>query len=175
MGVTKQAAQKRFVPKRSDHPEPGQGGIFGRFTGGARRVVAEAQEQARDARNDQVGSVHIALGLLHVPDTVAVRAIEAAGVTLDAARTAVSAVLDPPGAPIQGHLAFTPEAKQVLNLTTRHALRLGHNFVSTGHILLGVLADEDGKGAAGLTAAGLTRAAVEKAVVAFLAEGEPGE
>ena len=137
-------------------------------------MVAEAQEQARDARNDRVGSVHIALGLLHVPDTVAVRAIEAAGVTLDAARMAVSAVLDPPGAPIQGHLAFTPEAKQVLNLTTRHALRLGHNFVSTGHILLGVLA-EDGKGAAGLTAAGLTRAAVEKAVVAFLAEGESGE
>jgi Clp amino terminal domain, pathogenicity island component len=172
MGVTKQAAQKRFVPRQPEQSRPGDaGGIFGRFSGSARRVVVEAQEQARAAGNHQIGTEHLVLGLVRVPDTLAVEAIEALGVTLEAVRAAAAALLDPPDKPVNGHLPFGTDAKRILDLTARETLRLGHDFVSTGHILLALFAHTEGRGARALTEAGLSGPAIEEWVVAALAAG----
>ena len=139
MGVTKQAAQKRFVPKN-----PGEYS-FERFTTRARAVIVASQEEARGARSQTIMPEHVLLGLLTEPDGLAAQAITEQGVTVEAARTAVLAALpEPPeeGSP-PGHIAFTTEAKKVLELCTREALRLGHNYIGTEHMLLAILNGPD--------------------------------
>ncbi len=149
MGVTKQAAQKRFVPKDPDwqnlladafraHP-------FSRFTDRARRTVVAAQEEAREQRHDHISPEHLILGLLHEPEGVAAKAIEALGVSQDALRQGLAADLAPAaaGEPVSGRIPFTPRAKKTMALAVRHALLLGHNYIGTEHLLLGVLDDEE--------------------------------
>jgi Clp amino terminal domain, pathogenicity island component len=148
MGVTKQAAQKRFVPKDPDwqnlladafraHP-------FSRFTDRARRTVVFAQEEAREQRHDHISPEHLILGLLHEPEGVAAKAIEALGISQDALRQGLAADLAPAaaGEPVSGRIPFTPQAKKILALAVRHALLLGHNYIGTEHLLLGLLDDE---------------------------------
>ena|ERR1700683_119710 len=148
MGVTKQAAQKRFVPKDTDwqglladafraHP-------FSRFTDRAKRTVVAAQEEARALRHDHISPEHLILGLLHEPEGVAAKAIEALGVSQDALRQGLAADLGPAaaGEPVSGRIPFTPRAKKILALAVRHALLLGHNYIGTEHLLLGLLDDE---------------------------------
>jgi hypothetical protein len=163
MGVTKQAAQKRFVPRASDSDwwtvlakSPR---TFSRFTDRAKRTVKAAQEEARDRGFDHVGTEHLALGLLHEPDGMAVKAIEALGVTAGTAREALLTAL-PKGrteTPLLDRLPFDPHAKKVLELSLREALTLGHNYIGTEHLLLGLLAEEDGLGAKTLAGLGLSR------------------
>ena len=147
MGVTKQAAQKRFVGKGPDEVssiDPDQG--FGRYTDRARNVVVSAQEEARAFRNERIEPAHLILGLLHEPEGLAVRALAAQDVTADAVRVAATATLPPAREKVGELIPFTGSAKKVLELTFREALRLGHNFVGTEHILLALLEAEGGEG-----------------------------
>ena len=165
MGVTKQAAQKRFVPRATDadwqsllvdafHAHP-----FSRFTERARRTIKAAQEEARALGHDHIFPEHLALGLLHEPEALAARAISALGVTPEAARralvTALGSLVMPE--PVSGKIPFTPRAKKVLELALREALLFGHNYIGTEHLLLGVLDDEESLGGSTLTDLGVTR------------------
>ena len=147
MGVTKQAAQKRFVAKGSGEAsdlDPRQG--FSRFTERARNVVAAAQEAARQAGNHEVRPEHLLLGLLHEPEALGARAVVAQGVPLDAVREAASAALPPADGTPPDLIPYDASAKKALELTFRQALRLGHNYVGTEHLLLALLELENGSG-----------------------------
>ncbi|MFI0820492.1 Clp protease N-terminal domain-containing protein [Streptomyces sp. NPDC021098] len=146
MGVTRQAAQKRFVPKGSaaQDLDPSQG--FGRYTPRARNVVVSAQNEARAASNAEIRPAHLVLGLLAEPEGVAAKAILAQDVLLDTVRQAATAALPPAADSMPALVPFDADAKKVLELTFREALRLGHNYVGTEHILLALLEHEDGSG-----------------------------
>jgi hypothetical protein len=171
MGVSKQAAQKRFVPKASTEPttlDPDRG--FGNFTPRARNVVMAAQEEARAAGNTEIGTAHLVLGLLGEPEGLAARAIVAQGVPLERVREAATATLPAAADAVPALIPFDPTAKKALELTMREALRLGHQHVGTEHVLLGLLELEDGAGV--LAGLGVTKAAVEAAVAEALAAFE---
>src|SRR6204780_598402 len=164
MGVTKQAAQQRFVTKDIDWQtaltEAFRAHPFARFTDRARRSVQAAQHEAREHRHDHIGTEHLALGLLAEPEGLATRAVEALGVPRDAARQALIAILPPPdvGTPVTADkITFTSPAKKGLELALREALLLGHNYIGTEPLLLGVLEEDDGLGARALTGLGITR------------------
>jgi hypothetical protein len=169
MGVTKQAAQKRFVPKGGEEPsqlDPNQG--FSRFTDRARRVVVAAQEAARSAGHDQIRPEHLVLGLLAEPEGLAARVIVAQDVSLERIRQVASATLPPPAEQVPELIPFDPRARKALELTFRQALRLGHNYVGTEHILLALLELEDGTGV--LAGLGVDRAAAEAAITEAVAQ-----
>jgi len=167
MGITKQAAQKRFVPKDSGVPDldPAQG--FGRFTPRARNAVMAAQEEARTAGNAEIRPEHLALGLLSEPEALAAKAVTAQGVALEALREALTAALPPAAGEVPDLIPFDARAKKALELTFREALRLGHNYVGTEHVLLALLELEDGQGP--LSGLGLTKQAAESHVAEALA------
>ncbi|MEU2062015.1 Clp protease N-terminal domain-containing protein [Streptomyces sp. NPDC013455] len=165
MGVTRQAAQKRFVPKESADLDPGQG--FSRYTPRARQVVAAAHDEALAARSTEGRTEHLVLGLLTEPEGLAAKAITAQGVPLDAVREAATAGLPPAADDAPGLVPYGPEAKKVLQLTFREALRLGHNYIGTEHILLALLEHENGHGV--LSGLGITKAATEEYVAEVLA------
>lgn len=161
MGVTKQAAQKRFVPGDPDQN-------FARFTRRARSVVVHAQEETRTAGSPEIAPAHLVLGLLGEPEAIAAQAIAAAGVTPDAVRTAAAATLPPPAETLPALIPFSAESKKVMELTFREALRLGHNYVGTEHILLALLEQENGDGL--LTGLGVAKATVEPVIAEALAQ-----
>jgi hypothetical protein len=168
MGVSKQAVQKRFVPKGSAEPldlDPGQG--FSRFTPRARNVVMAAQNEARAAGNDEIGPGHLVLGLLAEPDGLGARAITSQGVSLNAVRQAASAALPPAADQVPDLIPYDAQARKTLELTFREALRLGHNYIGTEHILLALLELEAGAGV--LTGLGVDKAAAEASITAALA------
>lgn len=165
MGVSKQAAQKRFVPKGpgdASDLDPSQG--FNRFTLRARNVVVASQEAARAARNDEIGPAHLILGLLSEPDAIAARAIIAQGVSLETVRHTATATLAPAVEQTPTLIPYDARAKKALELTFRQALRLGHNYVGTEHILLALIELEDGVGV--LTGLGIDRERVEATITA---------
>jgi hypothetical protein len=165
MGVTKQAAQKRFVAKGSAEPadfDPGQG--FGRFTQRARNVVMAAQNEAHAAGGEQIRPEHLVLGLLSEPDALAARSIVAQGVPLEAVREAVTATLPPAASQVPALIPFGPQAKKALELTFRKALRMGHNYVGTEHILLALLELEEVTGV--LAGLGFDKAMAEASITA---------
>ncbi|MDJ0466538.1 Clp protease N-terminal domain-containing protein [Streptomyces sp. H27-C3] len=161
MGVTKQAAQKRFVTKDSAEPtdlDPSQG--FSRFTERARNVLVAAHNEAREARNAEIGPVHLALGLLSEPGAIGPATITAQGVGLDAARQALTAALPSPTTDeVPELIPYDAQARKALELTFREALRMGHNYIGTEHILLALLEFEGGTGP--LTGIGINKAAAE--------------
>ncbi|WP_380285837.1 Clp protease N-terminal domain-containing protein [Kitasatospora purpeofusca] len=174
MGVSKQAAQKRFVPKDPGTPndlDPSQG--FGRFTDRARHVVMASQEEARQAGNAEIGAEHLLLGLLVEPDGLAVRALAAQGITPEALRAAATATLPAPDAEVPALIPYDAQGKKALELTFREALKLGHNYVGTEHILLALLELENGAGV--LNDLGVEKAEIERFVseilAAFIASG----
>jgi hypothetical protein len=171
MGVTKQAARKRFVPKdpgEAPDLDPDQG--FGRFTHAARHVVLAAQNEAQDAGHQQITPGHLTLGLLAEPHELAARTIVAQGVPLESVRPAVQPTLPPPSSEESPVLVpFDESAKKVLELTFREALRLEHDYVGSEHVLLALLEVEDGSGP--LTGLGIDKAAAE----AHIATAEPDE
>jgi len=168
MGVSKQAAQKRFVPKNPAEPsdlDPSQG--FGRYTDRARNVVMTAQNEAHAAGNDEIRPEHLVLGLLSEPDGLAARAITAQGVPLDTVRHTATAALPPAADQVPKLVPFDAQARKALELTFREALRLGHNYVGTEHILLALLELEDGHGV--LADLGIDKATTETNIADALA------
>jgi Clp amino terminal domain, pathogenicity island component len=169
LGVTKQAAQQRSVPKVPPTPgdlDPQDG--FQRFTPRARNVVMAAHGAAQEGRQAEVTTGHLLLGLLAEPESVAVVVLDASGVDADRLRAAVAPTLpagvdDPPTL-----VPYDAGAKKALELTFREALRLGHNYVGTEHMLLALLELEDGDGV--LSSLGVDKDAVEADVVARLAK-----
>jgi hypothetical protein len=148
MGVSKQAAQKRFVSKKDTMGQS----AFDRFTQRARHTIIQSQEEARAAGHDYIGTEHVLLGLLHEPESLAVRAMEEQGAAPDRVRAAVTAAFGPPAqTPAVGHIPFTPRVKKVHELAVRAALRLGHDYVGTEHILLGLFDEGEGVAAKVLT------------------------
>ncbi|MER5831556.1 Clp protease N-terminal domain-containing protein [Streptomyces sp. NPDC002130] len=144
MGVTRQAAQKRFVPKESADLDPSQG--FNRYTPRARSVVMAAHNASKAAHNAEGLPEHLVLGLLAEPEGLAAKAIVEQGVSLDAVRAAATAALPPAVEDAPELVPYGPAAKKVLELTFREALRLGHNYIGTEHILLALLEHENGQG-----------------------------
>jgi len=175
MGVSKQAAQKRFVPKKSEASELLDGllgdEVFAQFTDRARRVLVRAQEEARRARHNYIDAEHLVLGLLDDPGGLAATTIQTLGVSPEKARETVSAALGPedPGA-MAGRIPFTPRAKKVLQLSLREALRLGHNYIGTEHLLLGVIREGKGAAARALKDLGVTGDRTEKQIITALNE-----
>jgi hypothetical protein len=169
MGVTKQAVQKRFSakdPGQATDLDPQQG--FGRFTDRARNVVVSAQNEAAGARNAEIGTGHLVLGLLADSTATAARALAAQGVSPDRLREVVTAALPPAVDPVPDLIPFDTGARKALEQTFREALRLGSEYVGTEHVLLSLLDLEDGAGP--LTSAGLTKQATDAAVRTALAE-----
>jgi hypothetical protein len=145
MGVTKQAAQKRFVPKApsdSDALDPEAG--FGRFTPRARNVIVVAQNKAGEAGNNEIGPDHLLLGLFADPDGLAAKLLAGQGIDVDKVNKAVT--LPPRVDDVPVLIPFNGQAKKTLELTFRQALRLGHNYVGTEHILLALYEAEDDDG-----------------------------
>jgi Clp amino terminal domain, pathogenicity island component len=144
MGVSKQAAQKRFVPKVEVDLDPAQG--FSRFTPRARNVVMAAQNEARQAGNATITPNHLVLGLLSEPDGIGAKAIDAQRVLADTVRRTALATLPTATSDVPELIPFDAQAQKALELTFRQALRLGHNYIGTEHILLALLEAEDGTG-----------------------------
>ncbi|WP_207838264.1 Clp protease N-terminal domain-containing protein [Williamsia soli] len=160
MGVTKQAAQKRFVIKAdSSMPalDPSQG--FSRFTPNARNVVVASQEEARTAGHAEITTGHLALGLIGDADSMAARTISGLDVDFGELRTAVADTFPERATAVPALIPFDTGTKKVLELTFREALRLGADNAGTEHILLALLEYENGEGP--LTELGLTKAAAE--------------
>jgi hypothetical protein len=152
MGVTKQAAQKRFVAGDSS---------MERFTDRAKVVVLKAQNEARHRGHQEVTSVHLIFGLLSEWEGLAGQAIEAAGAAKEAVASRTATALEPTGQPIAYHVPFSAGLKKIYELTVREALRLGHNYVGTEHILLALLEAREEPGAQILTNLGVSKDGVE--------------
>jgi ATP-dependent Clp protease ATP-binding subunit ClpA len=164
MGVTKQAAQKRFVSKADAALDPEAG--FSRFTPRARNVVVVAQNKAHGAGNAEIGSDHLLLALFAEGEGLAVKLLAAQGV--DAGKVNNAVTLPPRVDDIPVLIPFNGAAKKVLELTFRQALRLGHNYVGTEHIFLALYEAEDDAGT--LHQLGVDRDRFERELVAALAE-----
>jgi ATP-dependent Clp protease ATP-binding subunit ClpC len=118
--------------------------MFERFTDRARRVVVLAQDEARMLNHNYIGTEHILLGLIHEGEGVAAKALESMGISLTAVRAQVEETIGQGQNPTSGHIPFTPRAKKVLELSLREALQLGHNYIGTEHILLGLMREGEG-------------------------------
>ncbi len=143
--------------------------MFERFTDRARQVVVLAQDEARMLSHNYVGTEHILLGLIHEGEGVAARALQSLGVSLDAVRQQVEEIIgrgqqQPPS----GHIPFTPRAKKVLELSLREALQLGHTYIGTEHILLGLIREGDGVAAQVLVSLGVDLNRAREQVILLL-------
>jgi Clp amino terminal domain, pathogenicity island component len=118
--------------------------VFERFTDKARRVVVLAQEEARLLDHNYIGTEHILLGLVREGEGVAARALQQLDISLETVRSRVEAIIGRGTEPSGGHIPFTPRAKKVLELSLREALQLGHNYIGTEHILLGLVREGEG-------------------------------
>ena len=176
LGVTKQGAQQRFVD-RDDATPADDAGLLVRYTARARASVARAREEAREMGHNYVGTEHLLLGILVDPDALSVEVLEALGVRPDGLRDAVVAASGP-RSPDNGSAAgapFTPRARRVLDLTRGESLRLGHNYVGTEHLLVGLVAEEDGIGGRVLREQGVDTERARAEVVRVLSAYVSGE
>jgi ATP-dependent Clp protease ATP-binding subunit ClpC len=144
--------------------------VFERFTDRARRVLILAQEEARSLNHGFIGTEHLLLGLIREQDGVAAQALSELGITLDGVRTKVVEVVGLPATPSAGSPPFTPRAKKALDLALRQALQLGHNYIGTEHVLLGVVEEGEGVGAQVLVSLGGDRSRVRRQVIRILSE-----
>src|SRR5664279_2988519 len=142
--------------------------MFERFTDRARRVVVLAQEEARLLSHSYIGTEHILLGLIHEGEGVAAKALESLGISLEAVRNQVEEIIGQGGTSPSGHIPFTPRAKKVLELSLREALQLGHNYIGTEHILLGLIREGDGVAAQVLVKLGADLSRVRQQVIQLL-------
>jgi ATP-dependent Clp protease ATP-binding subunit ClpA len=149
--------------------------MFERFTDRARRVVAQAQEEARRLDHGYIGTEHILLGLLHEGQGVAARALESLGISLEAVRQQVEEIIGRGQQAPSGHIPFTPRAKKVLELSLRESQQLGHNYIGTEHILLGLLREGDGVAAQVLVKLGADLNRVRQQVIQLLDGRQPEE
>jgi ATP-dependent Clp protease ATP-binding subunit ClpC len=155
--------------------------MFERFTDRARRVVVLAQEEARMLNHNYIGTEHLLLGLIHEGEGVAAKALESMSISLEAVRSQVEEIIGQGQSAPTGHIPFTPRAKKVLELSLREALQLGHNYIGTEHILLGLIREGEGVAAQVLQKLGADLGRVRQQVIQLLSgytgkgEGQPGE
>jgi ATP-dependent Clp protease ATP-binding subunit ClpC len=149
--------------------------MFERFTDRARRVVVLAQEEARMLNHNYIGTEHILLGLIHEGEGVAAKALESMNISLDGVREQVTEIIGRGQSAPAGHIPFTPRAKKVLELSLREALQLGHNYIGTEHILLGLIREGDGVAAQVLQKLGADLNRVRQQVISLLAGYAGGE
>jgi len=142
--------------------------MFERFTDRARRVVVLAQEEARMLNHNYIGTEHILLGLIHEGEGVAAKALESLGISLEAVREQVEEIIGQGQQAPSGHIPFTPRAKKVLELSLREALQLGHNYIGTEHILLGLIREGEGVAAQVLVKLGADLNRVRQQVIQLL-------
>jgi ClpA/ClpB-like protein len=142
--------------------------MFERFTDRARRVVVLAQEEAVGLKHNYIGTEHILLGLIREREGVAARALESLDISLEAVRAQVEEIIGQGQTTPSGHIPFTPRAKKVLELSLREALQLGHNYIGTEHILLGLIREGQGVAAQVLVKLGADQARVRQQVVQLL-------
>src|SRR5436189_403321 len=142
--------------------------MFERFTDRARRVVVLAQEEARLLNHNFIGTEHILLGLIHEGEGVAAKALEQLGISLEAVREKVEETIGPAGSSTTGSPPFTPRAKKVLELSLREALQLGHNYIGTEHMLLGLVREGEGVAATVLVNLGADLSRVRQQVIQLL-------
>jgi Clp amino terminal domain, pathogenicity island component len=169
LGVTKQAAQQRFVPKQDDETEFLTKRRLRRFTDRARRVARQAKMAAERRGDTEVRNEHVVLGLLTEPDGLAARAMVALGAPLERVSEVMRSALGPAGEPTRGRVRFSDDAKKTLELALREAVALGHEYIGTEHILLGLLHNETDSVAKELVRLGVTRQRTEDWVLAVLA------
>jgi ATP-dependent Clp protease ATP-binding subunit ClpA len=143
-------------------------GMFERFTDRARRVVVLAQEEARMLKHDYIGTEHLLLGLIHEGEGVAAKALESLGISLQAVRQQVEAIIGRGQQEPSGHIPFTPRAKKALELAHREADALGHNYIGTEHILLGLIREGHGVAAQVLVKLGADLNRVRQQVIQLL-------
>jgi ATP-dependent Clp protease ATP-binding subunit ClpC len=139
--------------------------MFERFTDRAQRVVVLAQEEARRLKHHYVGSEHILLGLIHDGEGVAATALQSLGVSLEVARHQVEEIIGQGRQASSEHMPFTPRVKKVLELSYREAMKLGHSYIGTGHLLLGLVREGDGVAAQTLAALGVDLPTVKRQVL----------
>src|SRR6516164_4418047 len=144
--------------------------MFERFTDRARRVVVLAQEEARMLNHNYIGTEHLLLGLIHEGEGVAAKALESLGISLEAVRQQVEQVIGQGQQAPSGHIPFTPRSKKVLELSLREALQLGHDYIGTEHILLGLIREGDGVAALVLVKLGGDLNRVREQVIQLLQE-----
>ena len=149
--------------------------MFERFTDRARRVVVLAQEEARLLNHNYIGTEHILLGLISEEEGVAARALESMGISLAAVRAEVEEIIGRGGASPSGPIPFTPRAKKVLELSLREALQLGHNYIGTEHILLGLIREGEGVAAQVLVKLRADLSRVRQQVIQLLSDIRGGE
>src|SRR3954451_18649858 len=155
--------------------------VFERFTDRARRVVVLAQEEARLLNHSYIGTEHILIGLIHEGEGVAAKALESLGISLEAVRSQVEEIIGQGGSSPSGRIPFTPRAKKVLELSLREAFQLGHNYIGTEHILLGLIREGEGVAAQVLVKLGADLSRVRQQVIQLLRgharsqEGAPHE
>jgi ATP-dependent Clp protease ATP-binding subunit ClpC len=142
--------------------------MFERFTDRARRVVVLAQEEAKMLNHNYIGTEHILLGLIHEGEGVAAKALESLGISLDAVREQVQDIIGQGQQQPTGHIPFTPRAKKVLELSLREALQLGHSYIGTEHILLGLIREGEGVAAQVLVKLGADLNRVRQQVIQLL-------
>ena len=146
--------------------------MFERFTDRARRVVVLAQEEARLLNHNYIGTEHVLLGLLREAEGVAAQALLALDVSLEAVRARVEEIIGVGAGPSEsGHVPFTPRAKKVLEMALREALQLGHNYIGTEHLLLGLVREGEGVAAQVLVQMGAELQAVRRTVVTLVSAG----
>ncbi|WGD36804.1 ATP-dependent Clp protease ATP-binding subunit [Lysinibacter sp. HNR] len=149
--------------------------MFERFTDRARRVVVLAQEEAKMLNHNYIGTEHILLGLIHEGEGVAAKALESLGISLDAVREQVTDIIGTGQQQPTGHIPFTPRAKKVLELSLREALQLGHNYIGTEHILLGLIREGEGVAAQVLVKLGADLNRVRQTVIQLLSGYQSGK
>ncbi len=149
--------------------------MFERFTDRARRVVVLAQEEARMLNHNYIGTEHILLGLIHEGEGVASKALEQLGISLENVREQVQEIIGQGQQAPTGHIPFTPRAKKVLELSLREALQLGHNYIGTEHILLGLIREGEGVAAQVLVKLGAELARVRQTVIQLISGYQGGK
>jgi hypothetical protein len=167
----KEAAMRRWLPGRKRPARPKD--PFARFTDRARRATVAAQEEARLLNHNYVGTEHLLLGLLR-EGGVAAKALASLGISLQAVRAQVEEIIGQGSVGPTGHIPFTPRAKKVMEISLREALQLGHNYIGTEHILLGLSREGEGVAAQVLVKLGARHARLRKQVLRLL-DGTPRE
>lgn len=142
--------------------------MFERFTDRARRVVVLAQDEARNLNHNYIGTEHLLLGLITEGEGVAAKALDMMNIERDQVREAVIDIIGEGEKPVEGHIPFTPRAKRIFELSLREALQLGHNYIGTEHLLLGLLKEGEGVAAQVLTKLGADLSQVRQAVIQLL-------
>ena len=149
--------------------------MFERFTDRARRVVGLAQDEARGLKHNSIGTEHLLLGLISEGEGVAAKALETMEIKGEAVRASVIEIIGEGEKPVEGHIPFTPRAKRVFELSLREALQLGHNYIGTEHLLLGLLKEGEGVAAQVLTKQGADLAQVRQTVIQMLSGYQRGD